>query len=227
MVITQDGRVQRSPVPEGFSPKIFRHICACIDVLYRRNGVVPTVNEVIKEWPDFELSTVRKAYVTPELKLAMQIRGIELNPKAGLSAEQLYAITALQDPSSQLSVKARLDEIGISMAKYRAWMRNPLFAGLMNSQAEQNLGDAVQVAINRLISKADAGDMAAINKVLEMSGRWNPQQQELQNARTVILMFMEVIQSEIKDKELLDRIQTKLQGKMQAMSIVQGLKELN
>ena len=59
-----------------------------------------------------------------------------------------------------------------------------------------------------------------------MSGRWNPQQQEIQNARTVVLTFMEVIQSEVEDKELLARIMTKVRGKMEALTIVQSLKEL-
>lgn len=226
LVIQSDGRVQRSPVPEGFSPTMFRHIVAAVDVLYRRNGMIPTPHEVAKDWDGFSLKTVQKAFSTEEIKAALRIRGIEWNQKAGLTDEQLFALTILQDPTDRRTTKAKLDAIGVSMGKYRAWMRNPVFSGYMNTQAEQNLGDSVQMAINRLVGNAEAGDQRAIEKLLEMSGRWNPQQQEIQNARTVVLTFMEVIQSEVEDKELLARIMTKVRGKMEALTIVQSLKEL-
>jgi hypothetical protein len=83
------------------------------------------------------------------------------------------------------------------------------------------------MAINRLVSAADAGDLRAIEKILEVSGRWNPQQQEVANARTVVLTVMEVIQEELSDdKEALDRILTKVRGRMNSLSVVANLKEI-
>lgn len=226
LVITTDGRVVRSPVPDDFSPTMFRHIVAAVDVLYRRNGQIPTVNEVVKDWDGFNAKIVGKAFATEELKAALRIRGIEWNQKAGLTEEQLYALHILQDPTDRRTTKSKLEDIGVSMAKYRAWMRNPVFSGYMNTAAEHNLQDSIQMALNKLVGNAEAGDQRAIEKVLEISGRWNPQQQEIQNARTVVLTFMEVIQAEIDDKELLARIMTKVRGKMDALTIVQSLKEL-
>lgn len=226
LVIATDGRVERSPVPDDFSPTMFRHIVAAVDVLYRRNGQIPTVAEVVKDWEGFSAKVVGKAFATEELKAALRIRGIEWNQKAGLTEEQLYALTILQDPTDRRTTKAKLQDIGVSMGKYQAWMRNPVFSGYMNTQAEHNLAGAVQMAINKMVGNAEAGDQRAIEKLLEISGRWNPQQQEIQNARTVVLTFMEVIQSEIDDKELLARIMTKVRGKMDALTIVQSLKEL-
>lgn len=226
LVIQTDGRVKRSPVPDKFSPTMFRHIVAAVDVLYRRNGKIPTPAEVAKDWDGFHLKTVREAFASDEFKQALSIRGIELNAKAGLTPEQLYALTILQDPTDRRTTKAKLEAVGIPMGKYRAWMRNPVFAGAMNSQAEQNLSDAVQMALNKLVANAEAGDQRAIEKILEISGRHNPQQQEIQNARTVVLMFMEVIQSEIQDKELLSRIMSKVQGKIQTLTIVDSIRQI-
>ena len=48
LVITKDGRVKRSPVPVGFNPQMFRHIVAGVDLLYRKHGKLPTINEVTK-----------------------------------------------------------------------------------------------------------------------------------------------------------------------------------
>lgn len=226
LVIQADGRVLRSPVPDDFSPAMFRHVVAAIDHLYRKNGVIPTPAEVARAWDGFQVKAVQKAFATEELKAALRIRGVEMDAKAGLTDEQLYALTILQDPTDRRTTSAKLKEVGISMAKYQAWMRNPVFSGYLNTQAEHNIGDAVQMALNRLVGNAEAGDQRAIEKLLEISGRWNPQQQELQNARTVVLTFMEVIQSEIEDKALLARIHEKVRGKLDALTIVQSLKEL-
>lgn len=226
LVISTDGRVRRSPVPDSFSPSAFRHIVAAVDVLYRRNGMVPSPSDVVKEWGDLSLSTVRKALAAPEMKEALGLRGISLDDKAGLTAEQLYALTVLQDPTDRRTTKAKLEGIGVPMGRYRAWMRNPLFSSAMNSQAEQNLGDAVQMALNKLVSNAEAGDQRAIEKILEMTGRWNPQQQEVQNARTVVLSVMEAVQAEVKDPEVIRRITDRVRGKIDTLTIVQSLKEL-
>ena len=226
LLIKQDGRVVKSPVPDGFSPAMFRHIVAAADLLYRKNGRVPDQNEIMASWQGFDKKSIGKALASPEFKTALSIRGIEFDTKQGLTAEQLYAIQILQDPSDRRSNKVRLEEVGISIGKYRAWMRNPLFASAMSTQSEQNLGDSVQTAINRLVAAGDAGEPWAINKILEMTGRWNPQQQEVQNAKAVVLTMMEILQEEIEDPKLFQRILDKLRGKMTALTIVQSLKEL-
>lgn len=220
LLIQVDGRVKRSPVPDAFSPAMFRHIVAGVDLLYRQKGRMPTVSEVMSSWEDFDLKTIRQAFATPEFAKALEIRGIPFDTKTSLTAEQLYAIQILQDPTSKKTTSARLADVGIPIGKYRAWMRNPIFARAMHEQAEQNLGDAPQMALNRLIANAEAGDQRAIEKILEISGRWNPQQQEVQNARTVVLTVMEVIQEVLADDpEKLNRVLDKVRGKVQVLSI--------
>lgn len=225
--IVKDGRVQYSPVPDGYSPQMFRHIVAGVDLLYRRNGKVPTINELMASWEDFDHKTVKTAWATPEFKEALRLRGIEFDPKVGLTAEQLYAIQILQDPTDRRTTKARLEQVGIPIGKYRAWMRNPVFSRAMSEQAEQNLGDSVQVALNRLVANAEAGDQRAIEKILEISGRWNPQQQEVQNARTVVMTVMEVIQEELsgsdEDKAILGRILDRVRNKVSVLAITKEL----
>lgn len=224
LVIKRDGRVHRSPVPDGFSPAAFRHIIAGVDLLYRRTGTMPTINEVVASWDDFDKKTVAKAWVTDEFKQALSIRGISFDPKQGLTAEQLYAIQILQDPTDRRTTKTKLEAVGIPIGKYRAWMRNAVFAKAMNEQAEHNLGDAVQMSLNKLVANAEAGDQRAIEKILEISGRWNPQQQEVQNARTVVLTVMEVIQEELAgDPEKLNRVLDKVRGKVQVLSIQKSI----
>ena len=227
LVIRTDGRVERSPVPEGQDPEMFRHIVAGIDLVYRRTGAVPSIDQLLEEWGGFSEKAVKAAYAAPELAKALEIRGISLSPKAGLSQEQLYALAILQDFTDRRSTKAKLEQVGISLSKYRAWMRDPSFARAMSEQAEQNLGDATQMALNKLVANAESGDQRAIEKILEITGRYNPQQQEIQNARTVVLTMMEVIQEELgDDKVKLRKILDRVSSKMQVLTITQGLREL-
>lgn len=226
LVIRTDGRVERSPVPEGQDPEMFRHIVAGIDLVYRRTGAVPSIDQLLEEWGGFSEKAVKAAYAAPELARALEIRGISLSPKAGLSQEQLYALAILQDFTDRRSTKAKLEQVGISLSKYRAWMRDPSFARAMSEQAEQNLGDATQMALNKLVANAESGDQRAIEKILEITGRYNPQQQEIQNARTVVLTMMEVIQSKITDKELLGEILGEVRKRMTSVMIMQSIREL-
>ena len=83
------------------------------------------------------------------------------------------------------------------------------------------------MALNKLVANAESGDQRAIEKILEITGRYNPQQQEIQNARTVVLTMMEVIQEELgDDKVKLRKILDRVSSKMQVLTITQGLREL-
>ena len=115
--IVKDGRVRRSPVPDGFSPQMFRHIVAGVDLLYRKTSKVPTQEELLASWGDFDRRTVQAAWATPEFKEALSLRGIEFDAKVGLTAEQLYAIQILQDPTDRRTTKARLEQVGIPIGR--------------------------------------------------------------------------------------------------------------
>ena len=222
--IVTDGRVVSSPVPRGFDPVEFRHIVAAIDMLYRRNGVLPTEEEVLATWT-FKKKTVQRAFQSEELKSALTLRGIQWDPKDGLTQQQLNTMLLLQNPSDMRTTEKKLESIGVSMTQYRAWMRNPLFKSQMEQQAEHNLGDSVQMAINKLIANAEGGDIQAINKVLEISGRWNPQQQEVQNARTVLTVFIEALERHASP-EVLRSVMEEVQGKTRMLSITSSIKEI-
>lgn len=224
LVIKTDGRVVRSPVPADIDPKMFRHVVAAVDMLYRRDGVIPTEAEIMRQWEGFSKKAVHESMASQEMKDALSLRGVDWEPKMGLSALQLNAILLLQDPTDPRSTRARLADIGVSMSTYRAWMRNRAFAEHMNSQAEANLGDAVQMAINRMISQAETGDMRAIEKVLEVSGRYNPQQTELQNARTILSIFFEELEKHA-DTDVIRSVLEGVQARTRAITIMQSIKE--
>lgn len=225
VVIADDGRVRRSPVPSGIDPDVFRNILAATDILYGREGSVPTVEEVHKLWPRNQKKTISKIFATSEFKQALALRGIELDPENGLTQEQAMAITLLSDPTDTRMTTTKLRQLGISQQKYHNWMRQPLFSQLLRERSEHNLGDAIPVALNRLVGNAEKGDQRAIEKLLEITGRYNPAQIEVGNARQVVLVMVEAVLRHVKDKEARAAILGEVQDAMQTMAITQGLKK--
>ena len=225
VVIPDDGRVQRSPLPKGIDPAVFRNILAATDILYGQQGVMPTVEEVYKLWPKHQRRTISKIFATSEFKQALALRGIEMEEGHGLTQEQMMAITLLSDPTDTRMTTTKLRQLGISQQRYHNWMRQPLFSQLLRERSEHNLGDAIPVALNRLVGNAEKGDQRAIEKLLEVSGRYNPAQIEVTNARQVVLVMVEAVLRHVKDPDARAAILGEVQDSMQTMAITQGLKK--
>jgi len=214
MVVHDDGRVRPSPLPEGIDPQTFRNALAAVDVLYRRDGAMPTIEETYKSWSKISRKTYSKIWATSEFRDALSLRGIDMDPSAGLSPEQGMALLLLSDPTDRRSTSVKLRQLGISMPKYQAWMRQPLFAQTLRERSEQNLGDSVATALNRLVGNVEAGDQRAIEKLLEISGRYNPAAIEQANARQVILAVVEIVLKHVHDAETKKAIMADLSDTM-------------
>lgn len=224
LVVHEDGRVRQSPLPVGVDPHTFRNALAACDVLYRREGVFPTVDEVFKSWPAIPKKTYSKLFGMSEFKQALALRGIDMEPSLGLTEEQSMAILLLSDPTDRRTTSTKLKQLGISMPKYQAWMRQPLFSQTLRQRSEQNLGDAIPVALNRLVGNAEAGDQRAIEKLLEVTGRYNPAQVELQNARMVVLRLVEIILARVTDQQMRNDIMNDLTATMQGVIEIEEIK---
>ena len=225
VVIHSDGRVQRSPIPSGFNRDTFRNILAAVDTLYRREGHFPTVDEVHASWPRINKKTYSAAFATSEFKRALELRGISTSENPGLSPEQSLAILLLSNFDGRTR-QAKLKDLGISVSKFQAWMRQPLFAETYRQRSEQNLGDAIPTALNQLVANVEKGDQRAIEKLLEVSGRYNPAQIEVQNAQQVVLIMVEAVLKHVSNKDEKAAILSEVENAMTKMTIVSGLKQI-
>lgn len=224
-VIHEDGRVRRSPIPAGIERTTFRNALSAVDVLYRQEGVVPTIDEVHRLWPQITKRTYEKLWAMPEFKEALELRGIRMDKDAGLTELQAHAILLLSDPTDHRNTSTKLRELGISMARYQAWMKSPLFADTLRKRAEDNLGNAIPTALNALIGNVEKGDQRAIEKLLEVSGRYNPAQIEVANARQVVLVMVEAVLKHVPDKAAREAILGELTDSMTTLSITSELKK--
>lgn len=128
---------------------------------------------------------------------ALAIRGV--STETHLTPEQDYALSILTDTSSNLNWNARMRRAGMSNAKLAAWRQNPTFDRALNSMAEQIAANS-DVALIELGRLAGDGNLRAIEKSLEISGRYNPAQQSTVDAIAIINRTVEVLSKHLSDQ---------------------------
>lgn len=131
-----------------------------------------------------------------ETNHALAIRGV--STEVHLTPEQDYVISILGDTSSKLNWNERMRRAGVSQAKLMAWRKNPVFDNAMKGLAEQVTANH-DVALFELGRLTGEGNLRAIEKSLEISGRYNPNQQSTVDAIAIINRTVEVLAKHLSD----------------------------
>jgi hypothetical protein len=77
---------------------------------------------------------------------------------------------------------------------------------MYNESTRANYEEALPAIRQRLIGNAEAGDQRAIELIYAMTGEWNPQQQHLDDAKTIVLKIVEAIITHVKDAKIREAI---------------------
>lgn len=200
------GDIEHITTPDGYTDTAFRGTLAAFDTAFRRNGKIPSVNDIHELWPKLSKKVISGILGTLEFRAALQSRGITWDPKDGLTAEQQTVLLKLSDPFDRRGLAAKLKDLGVPTARFQNWLKQPLFNELYNQQTINNYTEALPAIRQRLIGNAEAGDQRAIELVFAMTGEWNPQQQHLEDARTIILKVVEAIITHVKDAKTREAI---------------------
>jgi len=189
----------RFATPKGIDDLTFRNALATVQILYNELGRFPDIDELEERWPDIPGSTWGKILVTDEAIAALEARGIAFEPKQALSYEQQQALLLLTDPTDRRPTGAKLKQVGVPYSRYQGWMRQPLFADAMLKMSENNLRDAVPMLLNKVVTEAENGKIEAIKLGLAMSGRYDPNAQQVQDARQVVFAVVEAVARHVAD----------------------------
>lgn len=202
-VLVRDPKKGFKPVstPVGVTDEQFRNAIAAAYTHWRATGKLPTVTDLTKLHGSISTKTYSMLLLTDEFKEALRYRGIEWDENAGLTLEQQSVLLKLQDFTDRRSIGVKLKELGVPMPRYQAWLRHPLFRKAVNDAAETVLQEAVAPAILALSGKAAAGEDRAIEKLLEISGRWNPNAMAAEDARVVVMTLLEAIIKHVPDPD--------------------------
>lgn len=213
-------------VPKGVSENTFRHICSAAYTAYIGCRGLPSVDDIYS-YSDKRVTKAKIAAVilTDEFYADMKQRGVPWRPDEynGLSATQQYAIQILTNPvHERKTLQSKLRLAGVTYGQYRAWLKQPTFSKYLNQLTEGMLTDHVGDLHTKLMQKALDGDLNAIKYVHELSGRHDPNRQQVEDLGRVVNMLIEIITEEVKDQQTLTRIANKMQIAMAKANVVKG-----
>jgi len=216
-----DGRVRVVQVPDGVDAVVFRNVVAAVDTAFRTIGFMPKLDDAYRIFPKIPKKTYAHVWKTAEFQEALEARGVQVDPDAGLHPLQQAALIAITDFTSTKTLRAKLESVGATPAQHQAWLKNPLYAEAYKLRTEEQFRDAVPTAMNALLSNVEKGDQRAIEKVLEITGRYNPNQRELENARVVIVTLVEALQKHVKDPAVMQAILDEVNNRTSVSALMQ------
>lgn len=202
------------------------------------NGKLPDYAELLRYWPtEWAEEDIIKVLSSRSFYLRMSRRGVMwpenwtpqfhniTNLYTRLTPQQVIAMQVVTDPTDKRSLGAKLKQVGINQTVWRAWLRNPVFAEAVRRTTEHLIQDTVALAHTRLAQKVDAGDMSAIKTLYEVSGRHDPNKQQMLDFAKVISLVLEVMQRHITDPAILRAIGDDLDSVI-AGEVVQPVEQL-
>lgn len=160
----------------------------------------------LKRDTDVAEATIKKILASEEYYAALRSRGVPIRNTEGLTAEQMYCIQVLTNPTDRRDVKKKLAACGVTYLQYRGWMQQPAFANYMHKITEGMLTDHLPDMLTVLTNKAMNGDLNAIKYVNELSGRHDPNKQQVVELQAVVRNLLEIIMRNVTDEETLRRI---------------------
>lgn len=126
--------------------------------------------------------------------------------RSRLTPEQVMALQIVTDPTNKRPLGTKLRQVGITYPTWRNWMRDPIFAEAVKTTAEEMLQDMVPSTHARVANRADAGDLQAARMLYELTGRHDPNKQQMLELTSIVRLLLEVITRYVTDTAVLERI---------------------
>lgn len=173
----------------------------------------------------------------PKVKAALEERGVilekfTLDPKSkdgwnkSLTPQQLIVANTMLDLTDTRSNKKKLQDLGVSTAKYNAWLQDPIFSSYLRERAESMMGSNQHEVLLALMDKANSGDTKAIAYYLEFIGRFTPSANKTAantqqfDVQSLLIAIVEIIADEVDDPNTAARIADRLKSLGQTRAIV-------
>jgi hypothetical protein len=148
-------------------------------------------------------------------KRGIILPGIRENlPENALTGRQLAIIKALSNPADGRSRKKLLADEDVPMAEFQGWMHDPKFTAVLHAKTEAEFLSNQHEALMSVLDGAMGGDMSATKLYLEMTGRHRSGNNGGLNMdlAQLINLIVEIIQDEVKDREVLNNIGRRMVG---------------
>lgn len=186
--------------------------------MLQRDGVEVNARNLHMFNPDLPEPLLAELLGSGRFAEAMEEQGVPFN-QSGLSAHQLSSLAIYMDMTANLSHNQKLKLAQVTEAQWRGWMRQSAFAARLAAMSEELLQASVPVATQRLAQLADAGSLAAISIVHEMTGR-HDRRKETIDINALLVAIFSILDEEIADVRVLNLISGKIRQRLMGQAPV-------
>lgn len=204
----------RIDLPEGIGYNTYLGVIAGASAAYATKRRVPSVEEIAAHCNN-RPKTISRVISTPEFKALMKARGYSFEKGVKLTPEQYFAVSILTNPTNRKSMSEKLRSAGVTYAQYRAWLKQPHFREYLERISEDMLGEHIADVHTMVVNKAlNNGDLTAAKMVYELTGRYDPNKQQITDLQGVIGLLLEVITRYVTDTSALQAIHRDIEAVM-------------
>lgn len=173
--------------------------------MVKNNGEAPSIEEV-NAVCDVPMHRLGRILASDEFNIMMSASGIPWKRVKGLTSEQNYMLLILTNPNEKRSFDQCLRDAGVTWVTYKAWMRQPLFGGIVRQLSQQGLQDWETVANNSLMKKVESGDVRALEFYYRMTGIYDPNATQERDFQGIMAGVIDIIQRNVNDPVALKNI---------------------
>jgi hypothetical protein len=209
--------------PEGCTEGQWRIIVNAAYTAYTMDRRVPDLNRIRElTGRNYPKKLIGKVLDTENFKNAMLTRGVPWKNGDGLTGQQMYCLQILTNPTDRRELRAKLKSAGVTYPQYRAWLNQAHFSRYLSTVTEGMLQDHIPDFNTVLTNRALSGDINALKFAYELSGRHDPNRQQVLDLQAIVNSLIEIITRNVKDPETLQRISAELQVTLVSKNVIKG-----
>lgn len=151
-----------------------------------------------------------------------------------LEPMQLVVANAMLDLVDTRSQKKKLQDLGISTAKFNIWIKDPKFQAYLKKRAEDMLGENQHEAHLSLLDKVRMGDIKALELYYEMTGQYtrasasgNGGSNQVIEFNNLLVKILEIINDEVDDADTAMKIAERFKSLIGAKAMADQLMDVD
>jgi hypothetical protein len=180
-----------------------------IETYYNQMESFPSLERLKNEFPERTEKSIREDVLLAAAKL--EAKGHAITKRDYLTPEQLAVANSIMNLADKRSITKKLQDFGVSPAKYANWKKNPVFNGYLRDRTESQLGESVPDVHLALIDAATSGDLQAIKLFYEITGRHTQNSQQNVNVQVMLTGVIEAVAEFVHDPVILQQIAARIQ----------------
>jgi len=188
-------------------------VVLAIEKYHSTTGVIPSDADII-DTVKISSAALKRLKSNPLFRASMEARGIVVNYDIDkqlrdvntLTPRQMAAASVMLNITDRRSNEKKLRDIGVSTEEWTNWLQDRQFAEYLRQRSEVMIDNSVHEAHLGLMRGVQQGNTASIKLYYELTGRYNPNEENQVNIRMVIGRVLEAIQKHVRDPQTLNSI---------------------